>query len=35
RKYPTGVVIPKSQMDELSLIRDEFHGDWNYVLQPR
>ena len=35
RKYAKGITISKAQMDELSLQRDEFHGDWNYVLHPR
>ena len=29
--YPTGVPIPKSKMDALSLHR----GDWNYGIHPR
>ena len=35
RKYPTGVVTTKAEMDSLSLHRDEFHGEWNYELHPR
>lgn len=35
RKYPTGVRITKSEMEALSLHRDEFRGDWNYALHPR
>lgn len=35
RKYAKGVTISKAQMDELSLHRDQFHGDWNYELRPR
>ena len=35
RKYPTGVVITKAQMDALSLHRNAFQGDWNYELRPR
>jgi transposase len=35
RKYPTGVSIPDQEMAELSLIRKEFHGDWNYEFRPR
>ena len=35
RKYPKGVSIPKAQMAELALRRDEFHGDWNYELRAR
>ena len=35
RTYPTGVVTTKAEMEALSLHRNEFHGDWNYELQPR
>jgi hypothetical protein len=35
RKYRTGVVITKAQMRDLALRPGEFHGEWNYELQPR
>ena len=35
RQYPTGVDISKAAMNELSLHRNEFHGEWNYELWPR
>jgi hypothetical protein len=35
RKYRTGIKITKSQMRDLALQRHEFHGEWNYELQPR
>ena len=35
RTYPTGVSIPKAEMDALSLHRREFQGDWNYEIHPR
>ena len=35
RKYPTGVVIKKSQMADISLTGDDFHGEWNYEIRPR
>ncbi|MBU1345274.1 MAG: ISAzo13 family transposase [Proteobacteria bacterium] len=35
RTYPTGVEISKAQMQRLNLIRNEFHGDWNYELRPQ
>ena len=34
-EYPTGVTVTKEQMDALALVRDEFHGEWNYKLLPR
>ena len=35
RKYRTGIKITKSQMRDLVLRPGEFHGEWNYELQPR
>lgn len=35
RKYPTGVVVTKAQMDALVLIPNKFRGEWNYKLLPR
>jgi len=35
RKYPTGVVVSKAEMESLALHRHEFHGDWNYELRPQ
>jgi hypothetical protein len=32
--YPKGIVVPDCEMDALNLIRDEFHGEWNYKLRP-
>jgi len=34
RAYPKGVKITDKQMAALPLNRHEFHGDWNYTLQP-
>ena len=33
--YPTGVRVTNAQLRSLSLEKDDFHGDWNYVLHPR
>ena len=35
RKYPTGVSVTKMQMNDLALFRDDFHGEWNYEINPR
>ena len=35
RKYRTGIEITKAQMNDLALQPHEFHGEWNYELQPR
>ena len=34
-KYPKGIKIDKKQVEELGIIRDEFHGEWNYTFKPR
>jgi hypothetical protein len=33
--YPTGRKISDEQMEELSIKRDKFHGEWNYSIFPR
>lgn len=32
--YPTGIKISDEEIEELCLTRHNFHGDWNYTLQP-
>jgi hypothetical protein len=32
--YPTGIKISDAEMAALPLTRNEFHGEWNYVLHP-
>jgi Rhodopirellula transposase DDE domain len=33
--YPTGVTVSDEEMKKLHIIRNEFHGDWNYTLMPQ
>lgn len=33
--YPTGIKIPKEQMEKINLQQDKFHGEWNYNITPR
>jgi len=35
RKYPTGRKITDSEMKEVNMERDRFHGEWNYVIKPK
>ena len=35
RRYPTGKKISAKEIRELKIERNDFHGDWNYVLHPR
>ncbi len=34
-EYPSGIEVTKQEMEQLNLIPDAFHGDWNYMLAPR
>lgn len=34
-EYPKGIKITKEEVEELGIIRDEFHGEWNYTFKPR
>jgi len=34
RAYPKGVTISDEQMKQLNLERHQFHGDWNYTINP-
>ena len=31
--YQTGIKITDRQMAELNILRDDFHGDWNYIIK--
>jgi len=35
RRYSIGRKVTQEQMAEIALVRDDFHGDWNYTIQPR
>jgi hypothetical protein len=32
--YPKGIVVSNQEMDALNIMRDEFHGEWNYTIRP-
>ncbi len=34
RKYPTGRKISDEEMMHVNVVRNTFHGDWNYVITP-
>jgi transposase len=34
-EYPKGIKIDKKHVEELDIVRDEFHGEWNYTFKPR
>jgi len=33
-KYPTGIKVSDNEINAVNLVRDEFHGDWNYSILP-
>lgn len=35
RRYPIGKKVSAKELRELNIERDDFHGDWNYVIRPR
>jgi DNA-binding phage protein len=34
RTYPTGIVITNEEMDKIKIERNDFHGEWNYIIKP-
>jgi len=32
--YETGISVRDSEMDELNIVYEAFHGDWNYTIRP-
>ena len=34
-KYEKGIKISDKQLSRINIIKDEFHGEWNYVIYPR
>jgi transposase len=35
RDYAEGIKVTKAQFATLRIVRSEFHGDWNYKIEPR
>jgi Rhodopirellula transposase DDE domain len=33
--YPTGLKVSDEELAALKLVRDAFHGDWNYTIKPQ
>ena len=33
--YPTGIKVSDTEMAQLNILRDPFHGDWNFTISPR
>lgn len=35
RRYPIGRKVSDEEWAQINLLRDDFHGDWNYTIRPR
>jgi len=35
RKYPTGRKVSDEEMKSVNIRRSRFHGEWNYIIEPR
>jgi hypothetical protein len=35
KTYPKGEVVSDTEMDNLNIIRNEFHGEWNYTINSK
>ena len=33
--YPAGIKVSDEDMAQLNILRDDFHGEWNYTIKPR
>ncbi|HEC45090.1 MAG TPA: hypothetical protein ENI20_19970 [Bacteroides sp.] len=34
-KYETGIKITEKQMEEICIVGNSFHGEWNYSIAPQ
>ena len=33
--YPAGIKVSDAEMESINLKRHDFHGEWNYTINPR
>ncbi len=33
--YPTGLTVTDAELKALNIVRDAFHGEWNYMIKPQ
>jgi transposase len=33
--YPTGLSVTEAELQALNIVRDAFHGEWNYTIKPQ
>ena len=34
-KYPRGIKVSKTDLEQVNIKQADFHGDWNYTIQPK
>jgi len=32
--YPKGIVVTEEEINKINILRNEFHGEWNYAINP-
>ena len=35
KKYPKGIKVSDEELRQINIVRDEFHGEWNYSISPQ
>ncbi len=35
KKYPKGIKVSDEELRQVNIVRDEFHGEWNYAIRPQ
>jgi hypothetical protein len=35
KTYPKGIMVTDQEMAQINIVRDEFHGEWNYTIRTR
>jgi len=35
QSYPTGIAVTDGEFNALNIVRDAFHGEWNYTINPQ
>ena len=35
REYPKGIRVLDNEFATINIVRDDFHGEWNYSISPR
>ena len=32
--YPTKIKVSDTEMEQINILRNDFHGEWNYTINP-